>query len=434
MKNSERDFDRDLSTPSSGSGCGPGWDALLQMLRDMRDGSDDGDDAIYVALVPNQANSAYLGCGGGGPYAAALSGLGTTFAQEVGHALGRMHAPSGGAVNTDPTYPDYLGSPDGGIGEFGFNTSTSDVHDPATTYDFMGGDRPRWVSPYTFINLKEAMVEQFRAINISLVAAPLPHETLHLRFRIHRGGQVELRPSFHLRTTRRLDRRRMSGVACELLDEAGNVLAFHRCHVLSLDQDPDGPFVDYSESMPWLDGATSIRFIARHQILHTHNIESGPPVLDANRSELSYGREPIELAWNAHRHDEQETTSGLTYMLRHSVDNGKTWRVVAAGLTKPSYTLNPRDLRGGENCCLQISASSGIRTTSIQGHSFTAPQSPRKAYILSPDQESTFRSGSPVLLRGGAVCADFGLAEMGDTVWTSSRDGRLGRGFQLVTQ
>ena len=55
---------------------------------------------------------------------------GPTLAQEIGHVLARIHAPCGGAVNVDPSYPTYASYPAGSIGEFGFDTLTNQVFRP----------------------------------------------------------------------------------------------------------------------------------------------------------------------------------------------------------------------------------------------------------------------------------------------------------------
>jgi hypothetical protein len=223
----------------------------------------------------------------------------------------------------------------------------------------------------------------------------------------------------------------VADISCELLGQDGEVLVYHRCHVLGTpDQDPDGPFTDFFESLPWAEQATSIRFLRGKEILHVHAIEEAPPDVDVKGTRLAYDRQAVELKWKA-RH-RQKAANELIHMLRHSSDGGRTWRVIASGLPSPSYRLDPRWLPGGQECCLQVVASSGIRTTVVQGEVFASPLKPRTAYILSPDPMTEFPEGSPVVLRGGAFSADFGLGEMSDVTWTSNLDGPIGRGFDLV--
>ena len=424
----EVEFAGDLAAPSSG--CGPGWEGLLQLLRDARDGSDDND--IYVALVPQGAFSpGTAGCGNTG-VAAAFAGSGGVLAQEVGHAFHRKHAPSGGAGGPDPDYPTYDNYPSGSIGEFGFDCFTSRVYDPGRTYDFMGYDQPRWISPYTYVALRSAMVERFGAAAAAASREePVRPETLHLRFRLYRDRTIEVRPSFHLPTyLQRVDRAPVADISCELVDSNGAVLEFHRCHEGQPHQDPDGPYVDFAESLRWFDEATSIRFLQGKEVLHVHQIEDVAPDVAVEKAKLVYDQAPVRLQWKA-RH-RQRAADEMIYMVRHSSDGGRTWRVVASGMRRPSVSIDPRSLPAGEKCCLQIVTSSGIRTTVTQGEFFAARPSPRSAYVLSPDPMAEFPTGSPVVLRGGSISPDSGIGDMTDVIWTSSLDGMIGRGFELV--
>jgi len=67
------------------------------------------------------------------------------YAHEVGHNLGRRHAPCGGPSTVDPAYPYSNGS----IGVTGYNTTTALLQD-ATTPDIMAYCSPVWISDYTY--------------------------------------------------------------------------------------------------------------------------------------------------------------------------------------------------------------------------------------------------------------------------------------------
>jgi hypothetical protein len=189
----ELSFNGDLTLPSTASSaCGTGWDQLTNMLRIKRSTSspppghppDSTTRDVFVGfLPPGVPTNAFVGCGGGG-VAAILAGVAfssSLTAHELGHALGRMHAPCPrDIINPDNNFPSYWELPGrresslspgyyptflptGGIGEFGFDTIDFRVFDPATTSDFMSYCKPRWISPYTYINLKNAIVSMFTA-------------------------------------------------------------------------------------------------------------------------------------------------------------------------------------------------------------------------------------------------------------------------------
>jgi hypothetical protein len=431
----EIEFDKNLRTP--GGGCGPGFEGpggLMEILADFDEKSDRP--AIHVALIPRGALTSVGGCGNRN-IAAAKDGAGATLAQEMGHALDRKHAPAGGAPGPDPNYPQYDNYSSGSIGEYGFDTVTSDVYDPNTTTDFMGyGSGDRWVSPYTYMGIRDTMIDRFAdpsagrlADDRSFRLADDPsQETLFLSFRVKRDGNVEVRPSFHLPARPRpLDHRSMSEVSCELLDADGEVLYFHRCRLRGSHLDPDGPYIDFHEAIPWVDEAAAIRFLRNKEVLHLHDIERSAPSVEFPAPEFRYSEKPITLKWVGH-HPER----ALTYMVRYSGDDGQTWRVVAANLGQEECRLQQRLLPGGERCLLQVVASSGIRTSVAQSKPFPIPLKPRSATILSPPSTFETSATGSVVLRGGAFSSDFGLGAPQDVVWSSNVDGMLGRGFELV--
>lgn len=152
------DFDRDMKADID-DGCGDGFGALLDDLRDMRGGSTD----VYYAVLPGGIDSGSVGGCGGGGVGAGFIGSGSTAAQEIGHAFGRDHAPCddetrcGDPADEDGSYPSYSPSASDSIGEYGYDTRTNAVRPPSSYYDFMGYSGPAWVSPYTY----EGLMSQF---------------------------------------------------------------------------------------------------------------------------------------------------------------------------------------------------------------------------------------------------------------------------------
>jgi hypothetical protein len=67
-------------------------------------------------------------------------------AHELGHNMGRPHAPCGGVSGPDPLYP-YAG---GIIGAYGLDLTALTVKAPTTNYDLMGYCSPDWVSDYNW--------------------------------------------------------------------------------------------------------------------------------------------------------------------------------------------------------------------------------------------------------------------------------------------
>jgi hypothetical protein len=422
----EIDFDGDLSLP--GTGCGTGWEELGDRLQEIAAGSDDP--AITVALVPQGVPFPNVyGCGWCPGVAAAFDRDVNNMAQEVGHAFCRMHAPACSAPNADPAYPTYDNYPSGSIGEFGFDVSTSNVLDPAVYRDFMSYCALRWVSPYTYMALREAITERFGDLARRAFIEDRTRELLFLNFRLHRDGAVEVRPSFHLRKrANRAGERPPSDISCELLSPEGEVLVFHRCGLNEPFEDPDRAHVDFHETLPWAENAASIRFLRNRDVLHVHEIERTSPQLEGPSHQLR-GDEPMNLQWSG-SHPEKD----LRYLVRYSNDDGERWSTVAANLREPACRINPTLLAGGEACRLEVVASSGVRTSVATADRFQLPLKRRKAHILAPDPGTEVPQGTQVLFRGGGFSSDFGLADMEDVIWRSDLDGMLGRGLELAAE
>jgi hypothetical protein len=161
---------------------GDGWSQLLDQCLAQR-AADDVDPRTYYYCMFNPASSFGAYCGGGcvaglGPVPGArdvgrrgsiglgFGDAGGTMAHEVGHSLGRPHAPCGGVAGPDPGYP-YNG---GTIGAWGYDMRDRSLIAPNAT-DFMGYCGNTWISDYNY----ELIFNRFQAVlnSASRVGEPL---------------------------------------------------------------------------------------------------------------------------------------------------------------------------------------------------------------------------------------------------------------------
>lgn len=155
---------------------GEGWDALLDAIIETRSDDNAADDVYYIAVF-DPAATAQDWCTSGEGYGCVLgiapqamlrdvylrvamitgySGNEGTLAQELGHAMGRAHAPCGGAADVDDDYPYGRAN----IGVTGWDIVDREIIDPGSrVFDFMSYCHPTWVSDYTFAGLYERMVK-----------------------------------------------------------------------------------------------------------------------------------------------------------------------------------------------------------------------------------------------------------------------------------
>jgi hypothetical protein len=195
-------------TGNLAKGCGKGLNDLLSRLSDLRGSSPD----IYLGSLPagvvGTPGNSIGGCAPQpGRQAAVFVDLPGDVPHEIGHDLGRGHAPCNPGVctpppaNVDGSYPQYGTFPAGSIGVFGFDATTDSVLDPSSTFDFMAYRFPQWVSAYTYNGLRGASFGPTPGAGGSGAMAHLiggiPIDTLFLGLTITRDRQVALRPSFH---------------------------------------------------------------------------------------------------------------------------------------------------------------------------------------------------------------------------------------------
>ncbi len=152
---------------------GPGWDALLSGIMQLRKADNVDRDVYYVGVfTPKPTIDQFCNQGscilGIAPQAdeksvglrAALvlgydsRSAGGTLAQELAHAMGRAHAPCGNPQAVDTGFPYTAG----GIGVWGYDILTKELVDPGDSYrDFMSYCSPVWTSDYTFQGIYNRM-------------------------------------------------------------------------------------------------------------------------------------------------------------------------------------------------------------------------------------------------------------------------------------
>lgn len=126
------------------------WGTVLSEVLALK--SADASQRYYYGVVKTSYTSGVAGMGYVGGSARTAIGWdrlpsgSEVMAHEVGHNMGRQHAPCGGAGGPDPGYP-YAG---GSIGIWGLDVAALQLKNPASFFDLMGYCNPDWVSDYNW--------------------------------------------------------------------------------------------------------------------------------------------------------------------------------------------------------------------------------------------------------------------------------------------
>lgn len=352
------DVDITMRTPYAFSGNLQAIDAwvneqgtgLLDRMYQMKlaDGYPENTPVVYYAFVPTRDGSTrwfFSGIAGIGWIGARESvGLnlgnddrtGALAAHEIGHNLGRRHAPCGNPAGVDPFYP-YAGA---SIGEYGIDIPQGVFWTPFTAVDIMSYCDPAWLSDYTYIGLyNDQMAHGFATTQTA-------RDSMVVTAGLDENGTVTLHPTYayagyvSTATTG-------SDYQVELLDESGNVLASQPMQLREAEEQEVRAHL-LTAVLPLSPArAAAIRIVQADMVLVEREFGEWPSAAAGDGAAVAAARagDTIVLSWNP---------ANLPAIVRYSADGGRTWTALGLGVVGGAFTVEAGALPRTDNILFEI--------------------------------------------------------------------------------
>jgi hypothetical protein len=192
--------------------------------------------------------------------------------------------------------------------------------------------------------------------------------------------------------------------------------------------EPGDGATHFTVMLPWHADATALAVRKDDRVLHRTEIGPVAPRVSIERpsgGETLRGRQRV--SWTISSVAERPSC-----LLRYSADGGESWRFVAGALDTTSVTVDLDGLPAGERCLFQVLATAGLRTGTATSEPFRVPDRPARLLIASPRDGDRVAAASSVYLFGAAFVPGGATANPDRLRWSSSRDGALGAGSQVI--
>lgn len=416
-----------LRTPIPFSGDlrnGDEWERLLNLVTSVKQGDGAPSSQVYYGLVPiangsdRWFSSGIAGIGWIGRRASAgldltspVDAAGQLAAHEIGHNLGRYHAPCG--VSGDPRQPFPYANGSIGPDVYGLDISRARVWSPEapdSTKDLMSYCRPQWVSDFTY----QGLLNNQRASGANTTQIGSGYL---VRATLKEHDSAELEPVYALDHVA-LDAPESGEYTIELLDSAGTVLVAQTVAAIEADglHDDNSHQMRHNHSNDHTDRRITTVVpapagkVVRIRLIHAGVVIAeqpfGYPAASTPVASATIAQEGATwvLSWS---------DATIPALVRYTHDQSR-WVTLGVDLVGGKLAIDPDMLQGGGRGRFEIVLSGGGATLSVESMPVIAARdAPPQAWIDGPD---ALPAGAPLLIYGRASDREEGA--IADLSWS----------------
>ena len=326
------------------------WEGLLDEISDLKDLENQPESTVYYGVIPllnSYGDSWFDGAGvvgyGWVGWRAAIGVTKETIplgdfywlvpgddyaAHEIGHNLGRLHAPCGSVKTYDPYYL----YPGGVIGQYGFKVSQlpSQIIVDKTWTDIMGYCDNQWISDYTYEGLYLAQLAAG-----SQAANPMT-DSIYVRVGFEQDGAAIIKPIYGFNASPS-NLPKDSEYTIQFLDSTGNVLAEYPVSLLQAEE--QGYTTQSIRARLPLPASSfsAMRLVKSGQVLAERGISSNA-MSSQEAPDLTPSDGMLTLSWPA---------SGQPALLRYTADGGISWVILGVDIQDSELKIPLTDLPTG---------------------------------------------------------------------------------------
>jgi hypothetical protein len=404
---------------------------------------------LFMRGCSNIGGRTGSGPAGGGNFGWDFDGSYTDWygGHEIGHLLGRLH-PNGGCDDSDDD--DHFPFAGGLIGNSTFDNQGFDVGDLSLTnpvgmalydwkssHDVMTYCDNQWLSSYTYNGILRNLCGNDKPNcpdNATLSKRGRAGKRSGPRLAIHgqlnlANDHVALDPMSALTGLTLTEQPKKSPYAIVLRGAGGRRLKSYPFEPKEISDLPNGErLATIDEVVPFSKRTERIEVVRGGRRLISKPVSAHAPKVKLRSPKDTTLDAPLKLRWSAHDADGGKLLSTLQYAA-----DAKHYVTIAAGLRKRAYQVDPATLPGGDAARFRVVVTDGVLTGIAKSKPVVVAAKPPRISIATPLDGAQLTDGQSVQLI--ASVADDQDVRLGDAVvWSSDRQGELGRGAMLTTK